>query len=280
MSSVTSTMQETLRDEPDDKRRLDTYDPAFFDTLSRIEERHFWFRARNNLIGAVCKRLGQRFRPGYRMLEVGCGAGNVLRMLDKTCSRGTVYGMDLFGEGLGYAKQRSHAHLLQGDMRAAPFREAFDIIGLFDVLEHLPNDRQILSDLHGMLAEGGYLILSVPASQSLWSYFDDAAHHCRRYEAVELQDKLVAAGYRVLHCTPFMMSLFPLVWSGRRLAALKRRGRQTGSSRSAELAADELRVIPVVNELLLSFLKLEMFWTTRWRRLPFGTSLLVVACKS
>ena len=164
-------------------------------------------------------QLTRPLPPGYRVLEVGCGTGNVLRMLERHCRRGTVVGMDLFAEGLHYARQRTACGLVQGDVRTPPFGAAFDLIGLFDVLEHLPDDRQILADLHRMLVPGGHLLVTVPAHRALWSYFDEAAHHCRRYAAPDLRRKLVAAGYRVDYLTQYMAALFPLVWLGRRLAA-------------------------------------------------------------
>ena len=54
------------------------YDASLFDDLARVEDRHFWFRARNVLIYELAKKLCCRLRPGYLVLEVGCGTGNVL----------------------------------------------------------------------------------------------------------------------------------------------------------------------------------------------------------
>ena len=140
-----------------------SYDPAFFQLLFEVEDRHFWFRSRNRIIAAWVKRLTSELTPGFRVLEIGCGTGNVLRVLDQVCPSGTVVGMDLFAEGLKYAQQRTSAALVQGDMHHPPFASQFDIIGLFDVLEHLPDDRQVLRDLKGMLRENGTLLLTVPA---------------------------------------------------------------------------------------------------------------------
>lgn len=256
-----------------------SYDPAYFERLFAVEDRHFWFRARNQVLTTVMRQITSGLTPGYRVLEVGCGTGNVLRMLSSVCEHGIVFGMDLYAEGLQYARQRTPCPLVQGDVYASPFSQPFQLLGLFDVLEHLPDDMTILHALHALLAPGGHLILTVPAYQSLWSYFDEASHHCRRYELPELESKLQRAGYRIEFATAFMASLFPLVWMGRRLSALLDRRRHGAAASHDDLAMRELRIIPVVNEMLLFMLKQEARWIARRRRLPIGTSLLVITRK-
>ncbi len=263
----------------------ETYDPEYFAPLFAIEDRHFWFRARARLIATLVRQTVAPLPDGYRVLEVGCGTGQVLRVLDEVCIRGTVAGMDLFIQGLRFARRRVSVPLVQGDIHASPFAVGFDVIGLFDVLEHLPDDRAVLRDLHAMLAPGGALIMTVPAHQSLWSYFDEAAHHCRRYEPKDLAAKLAEAGFRVEYLSPFMTPLLPLMWAGRRLAAaLPRRGPKgvgvaTKASDANRRSQDELRIVPGVNALLTSVLAGETAWVGRRWRLPEGTSLVAVARK-
>ena len=130
-----------------------SYDQAYFEPLFAIEDRHFWFRARNRVIATVVGQITANLVPGYRVLEVGCGTGNnVLRVLEKGCKNGVVIGMDLFAEGLQYAQERTSCLLVQGDIQSPPFSIQFDMIGLFDMLEHLPDDMRVLHHLHTMLA--------------------------------------------------------------------------------------------------------------------------------
>jgi SAM-dependent methyltransferase len=247
------------------------YDPSFFENLCAVEDRHFWFRARNRMISQLLARVVSGLRPGYRVLEVGCGDGNVLRYLQQACPDGIVVGMDFYAEGLRLARRRSECALVQGDMARPPFSAGFQVVGLFDVLEHLDDDRSALRRLANMLEPGGTLLVTTPAAPSLWSDFDIASGHCRRYERDELAAKLEEAGFRVERLTNAMASIYPLVW-------LSRRGK-TGRAAPADAVRDELRIVPVVNEVLAFLLAREADWIGRGGSLPFGTSLVAVARK-
>ena len=255
----------------------ENYNPAFFDLLFQIEEKHFWFRARERAISVIAKQIAARLKPSYRVLEIGCGTGHVLRALVKSFPRGTVFGMDPYAEGLLYGHQRSSALLVQGDIRALPFSGRFELIGLFDVLEHIPDDEQVLRDLYSLLAPGGALVLTVPAHPCLWSYFDEAAHHQRRYRFSELVEKLTKAGYRIEYITPFMASIFLPVWLSRKAMSFVRRFRGRRLEQAEKLASQEFKIVPLVNEFLAFCLLQETSCIARRIRLPFGTSLLAIA---
>jgi SAM-dependent methyltransferase len=260
-------------------QKHDSYDPKYFRELFKLEDEHFWFSTRNKIIGKLVSQLQTGLAPGYRVLEVGCGTGNVLRVLERTCKNGSVVGMDLFAEGLVFARQRTKCGLVQGDVQTPPFNVQFDLIGVFDVLEHLPNDMEILSNLSALLAPEGKLILTVPAHMSLWSYFDVASHHCRRYELRELRQKLAQSGYSIDYMTQYMAVIFPLMWLGRRVAAIMARGTNGNEIDADSTASNELKIVPVVNSLLKWVLSLETSLLGGRRRLPIGTSILAVVHK-
>ncbi|MBI5927704.1 MAG: class I SAM-dependent methyltransferase [Chloroflexi bacterium] len=256
-----------------------SYDPAFFSLLFEVEDRHFWFRTRNHIIRQLVQQIALDLPFNYRVLEVGCGTGNVLRQLEQVCAKDSVMGMDLFWDGLHYAQKRVTCPLIQGDMHNPPFGVKFDLIGLFDVLEHLPDDSQVLTDLYQMLAPGGKLLLTVPAHTSLWSYFDEASHHYRRYQKSDLQQKLTSAGYEIEYISYYMMSIFPLVWLGRRLASLANQPKDRQLADANEMASRELKITPGVNGLLTAWLMQESRLIAGRKQLPIGTSLLAIARK-
>ncbi|HUB01681.1 MAG TPA: class I SAM-dependent methyltransferase [Terriglobales bacterium] len=250
------------------------YDPAFFDHLAQVEDEHFWFRARNELIFDWTRRISSSLKPCEFVLEVGCGTGNVLRVLERACPNSTVIGMELWLEGLRYARTRTGAALVQGDIRNLPFSRPFDLVGMFDVLEHLSDDEETLRLVHRSLRPGGVLVLTVPAHQFLWSHFDEAAGHCRRYSSAALGGKLQSAGFEVKFLTEFMAILFPLMWSYRNLSRIMKK-----SASAKELANEEFRITPIVNPIMTKMLSLEAKWVSRGHSLPIGTSLLAMARK-
>ncbi|MEO5897312.1 MAG: class I SAM-dependent methyltransferase [Vicinamibacterales bacterium] len=240
--------------------------------LHAAEDRHFWFRARNALLAALIDQIEPTLAAGYRVLEVGCGTGNTLRVLDRACTRGTVVGMDFQREGLRLARARVRCSLVQGDITTPPFHRDvfFDLIGMFDVLEHIDDDRRTLEAVRSRLSPGGVLILTVPADPRLWSAVDVAAGHCRRYTLEELQAKLHHGGFRIEYLSPIMRFLHPLVRIARTLSGQLVRDR-------FDSAATELRITPIVNGLVYRALMREVPLITRRSVLPYGTSLVAIA---
>lgn len=251
--------------------RVGGYDPSFFDQLASVEEQHFWFRSRNRLIFEVSKRISSTLVPGYLVMEVGCGTGNVLRILRQAFPDGMVIGLELWFAGLQQARKRSTGPLVQGDIRQFPFSSRFDVIGMFDVLEHIDKEKETLASLWEVLKPGGVLLLTVPAHKSLWSYFDEAAFHCRRYSAVELREKLTRAGFEVEFQSYFMACIFPIVWLFRKMK------RRPESADAKKLVSQEFRIVPIANGIMTVLLNLEARWLARGHLLPIGTSLVVVA---
>lgn len=260
---------------------MTTFDSRFLDRFTEIEDRHFWFRARNRIIGAAAARLTAGLPAGYRVLEVGCGTGVVLAQLERSCPAGRVVGMDLYHNGLVHARRRTKCPLVQGDIHHLPFAPGFHLVGIFDVLEHIPDDRAILSRLFELTLPGGAVLLTVPAHQSLWSYFDEAAFHCRRYEAAQLRERLTSAGFVVEHLTEFMAATYPLVWLQRKVSSWRRRSGDDPMETAFQMTSRELSIVPVVNGALELILRAEARLLTalwaRGRSLPLGTSLMAVA---
>lgn len=239
--------------------------------LHAADPRHFWYRARHRTIELIVRRLVAGLPPGYTVLDAGCGVGGVLPALRAACPGGRVIGMDQFDEGLRHAREHGPGALVRGAIERPPFKRPFTVVGLFDVLEHMPDDVGTLRTMRALIAPGGALVITVPAGPDLWSYADDAARHQRRYTRDELADKLRRAGYAIEQLTPYMAALLLPLRLGR---AVLSRGREDDARRRL---ARELRVIPVVNEVMTAVLLAEARWVARRRALPFGASLLAVA---
>ena len=251
---------------------IGSFDSSAFEFLFQMEQRHFWHVGRREIIFDVLSRNILDL-AGCRMLEIGCGNGNVLTYLKENGV--SIEGGDIFLEGLRFCQQRmGSSGLYQIDILSLPFRNEFDIIGAFDVLEHIDDDEKALLEISQALKPGGKLILTVPAYTFLWSYFDVQSHHERRYNKKELVTKLEWNGFIIKKISFFMFFLFPLLAAIRLISNIFQRGK-SGEDIKPSL---ELRTVPVVNEVFLELLKLERL-LIRYLGLPFGTSLLVLAEK-
>ena len=242
------------------------YDPAYFAHLYSLEAHNYWFRARNALLTWA---LTKYFRTARMFLEIGCGTGFVLAGLGRAMPELALHASEMSSSGLPFAAERvPRAELFQMDARAIPFVEHFDVVGLFDVIEHIEDDAAVLAQAHRALRQGGGLLITVPQHAFLWSQYDEHAHHVRRYSAQELRAKVLRAGFRVVMMTSFVSLLLPLMLLSRRL--------RRKSAADYDVLAD-LRVGRLTNFVLESILAIERVLIRIGIRFPAGGSLLLVA---
>jgi methionine biosynthesis protein MetW len=240
------------------------------------EDKHWWFASRTRALHAMMDRV----LPGrtLRLLDVGCGAGNMIHHLGRY---GQVKGVEIDPRPVGVARQRGY-DVEQGDAsQGLAYDDAsFDAVTALDVIEHNQDDLSILREMHRVLAPGGHAIITVPAFMWLWSHNDDINAHIRRYTAEELRRKLLAAGFRVRRLAFNNFFVFPMAAA---LILLRRRRGQEPELASHHLSQDEYQVemepaSPLVNALLTGVGWLEAQLLRRVN-LPIGTSMIVIAEK-
>jgi SAM-dependent methyltransferase len=250
---------------PELARESSGFRPEGFAWLAERESGHFWFRARAELIAFVVRR----YFPGARnFLEIGCGTGFVLSSLAQRYPNLAMSGSEIFIEGLGFAARRMpDADLFQMDARRIPYRNEFDLLGAFDVIEHIEEDEQVLREVHAALVPGGGAIFTVPQHPSLWSAQDEHACHKRRYRRGELETKLRRAGFEILFSTSFVSVLLPLLY-------LSRRKKRVANELAIQ---EEMSVGKATNQILYRLLQAEGALIRAGLRFPAGGSRLVAA---
>jgi SAM-dependent methyltransferase len=236
--------------------------------LYRFEEEHFWFIARKEfLLGCFERHVDRQ----SRIIEIGAGTGNVARHLMAGGYRNICVG-EISGNGLEYAKSYGIKDLFQFDLMLATFENEFDVVGMFDVLEHITNDDLAIQNVRLMLrGPESKIVLTVPAHQWLWNRADRCARHKRRYTKKALCDKLQKNGFKIIEAKYFFSSITPFL--------LLRRFLKPDSGNVGDKAGDEnLRTHPVVNKFLTLVCRLENRCVNL---LPnfFGGSLCIVARK-
>lgn len=242
------------------------YPADIFPKLAALEEGHWWFCARNELLLWI---IQNKIRPFRDFLEIGCGTGFVLQNLEIHFPGANFHGTEYYEAGLAFARQRvPSARFTCLDATQMDEEGAYDVIGAFDVLEHIPEDQKTLENLSRALKPGGFLAVTVPQHMWLWSDVDRQAHHVRRYTSSDLCKKLAFGGFRVVYRTSFVSLLVPLMWLVRRKVVGKDYD-----------PLSEFRLSPWVNGILRAVMKFEFGLIRCGIRFPAGGSLLVVAQK-
>jgi SAM-dependent methyltransferase len=242
------------------------FKPEYFAELARLEAKSFWFRSRNRLI---IWALLHYFPKVASFLEIGCGTAFVLSGIAQVRPDIRLAGSEIFSQGLAFAAERLPvAELMQMDARHIPYASEFDVIGAFDVLEHIVEDETVLQEIGKALKPGGGMLLTVPQHQFLWSATDESARHVRRYNAHDLRQKVERAGFAVLRMTSFVSLLLPLMLASR---LSKARENQTGSA--------ELSLPTSLDALLELVMVLEISLIRAGLKFPLGGSLFLVAKK-
>jgi SAM-dependent methyltransferase len=264
-----ATIDDIRRFAPEIDQANDGFKPEYFDDLFELESGNFWFKSRSRLIHFM---IGKYFSHATNFLEIGCGTGYVLSQIEEKFPNLKLTGGEAISAGLHFAQQRTKkAELVQVDARALPYEDEFDLIGAFDVIEHIDEDERVLSQLYGATTRGGGLILTVPQHDWLWSYSDDYAQHKRRYSAEELRRKVSSAGYEVLHMTSFVSLLLPAMYLSR--------ATNKESSKKADQTG-ELRLNRAVNYAFERIMDLERYLIQVGVPFGAGGSLMLAARKT
>jgi SAM-dependent methyltransferase len=238
-------------------------DQVLMKTMLDVDEHHWWYRGRRRIIRTELDRLP--LAAGARVLDAGCGSG---RTLEELGEYGEVYGLELDPEAAEVARARGAGEVEIGRLEDLPWPDGtFDLITCLDVIEHTPDDRVALRELRRVCKPGGWLLLTVPAYQALWSTHDDANHHYRRYQRRTLTGAVLESGWQLRRMTSFNSLLLAP-------AAIVRLAQRHAPN--SEYTPD-IRLGPAwLNSMLERPLRLEAMWLARGRTLPAGLSLMAL----
>lgn len=163
-------------------------------------------------------------------MEIGCGTGANLDML---ASFGHVCGMerDDYARECAWAASNGRVEIVEGSLPDDLGRASgpYDLVCMFDVLEHVEDDRRSLANIRALVATGGSLLITVPAYQWLWSVHDETLGHHRRYTRRGLVGLLRDTGYTVRYAGYLNFYTLPLLAAARTADRLLHREQSSGS---------------------------------------------------
>jgi len=249
-------------------------DKEFALKYDELEQQHWWFRARRNILKKLLNHY-VNWQHIENAVEIGTSSGNNLYSLYP--SNIQLFGVEPFAANVEIARQKGNIPVYEGKAESLPLPLAnkhFDLITMFDVLEHTPDDIVVLNYLHKKLSTKGQLILTVPAYMWMWGQQDIVSHHYRRYTRKELTSKLKDANYKIAYSSYFNTILFPPIAAIRLLSKLTS-DRENSNSEFGDFAYST----GLANTLLYHLFNTEKKLLPHIR-LPFGVSVIIVATKN
>jgi SAM-dependent methyltransferase len=234
-----------------------------YQQMAELDDRHWWYRARRKILAELIRREA-RPPANAQILEIGCGTGHNLAMLS---GFGHIDGLELDDEARALSEKRLGRKVMSSPLPelAELSNRHYDLIGAFDVIEHIDDDAAALASIATKLKPGGKFVMTVPAHQWMWTVHDVVNHHKRRYSRRSLKALIERSPMKLDKIGYFNSLLFPLAVAER--AASKLRGREDA----------DVKLPPApLNATLEAIFRAERYLVGRLP-LPPGLSLFAVA---
>ena len=235
--------------------------------LEQVEAAHWYYAGKRDIAHGWLQRVGPP-RAQDLLLDCGAGSGRFAQEMQAHCR---VLVLDDHEEALRLLRARFRPEQilsLAGDQAPLP-AASLEYVTALDVLEHTPDDRAVVMGFHRLLKPGGVALVTVPASMALWSDWDMALHHFRRYSRPQLRALFPGEQWEVLQVNYTNVFVYPAVW-------LVRKWRQWFGPAASRLRIEDQMPTRWLNTLLRWFFVRPAFWRVPF---PFGVSLLLVARK-
>ncbi len=231
---------------------------------------HFWFEWRLRALLKQFSSLGISLDIPLRVLDIGCGTG-IMRDQMESVSGWVIDGAELNISALSRSRPgRGKTYYYNILDRREELRESYDLVFIFDVLEHIDPTEPFLRAALDHLRPGGLLAINVPSLRLLFSRYDTAAGHHRRYQKSTLRAEVEPLGMRVEDIRYWGASMTPLLLLRKLLLAASKDDNDTIIRKGFRPPGK------LPHAVLKSIMKIE---TTLFGSVPVGSSLLMVARK-
>jgi SAM-dependent methyltransferase len=241
---------------------------AEYANLVTIERDHWYYAGKREVVRRWLNRVA-RLGPERTLLDFGAGTGLFAQEMQPFCR---VYVLDDHEESLRLLRRHFRPEqVLTLAGGAIPLPDAsLDYVTALDVLEHVPDDAAVVRSFARLVRPGGIAAITVPASMALWSDWDVALHHYRRYDRRQLAALFDPAVWEILNLNYTNVAVFPAVWLVRKTRVLLARlGARPSTARTED------RLPPAWLNALLRRVFVGLANTKL--PFPFGVSLLLVA---
>lgn len=235
--------------------------------MEQMEGAHWYYAGKRDFCRAWLLRVGPP-KTGDVLLDCGAGTGRFAKEMEAHCG---VVVLDDHEEALKLLRTRFQAAQiisLAGDRVPLP-DASLNYVTALDVLEHTPDDKAVVQGFLRLLKPGGVALVTVPASMALWSDWDVALHHYRRYSRAQLKALFPPEAWDLIYVNYTNVAVYPAVW-------LVRKWRKWFPHHGEVKRAEDKLPAPWINQLLRWLFVRPASWSCPF---PFGVSLLLVARK-
>jgi len=239
----------------------------YIEDLELLDPQHFWFKAKEQYLRHLIKK------PDATILDVGCGSGRNMASFIKRHYK--VIGIDINEQSVKLCQKKGY-NVFKADLEneIPDIRCTPDYITAFDFLEHIQRPVNFLSNLRKLAGNETQLIVTVPSYQSLFSGWDNAMGHVKRYRRPILCNELDKGGWQVIQATYIhMLPLIPAIIIRKLFQPLK----ENFCSRTTVKREKFFTVSPLLNGFISKMYFPEFFFFESGWSLPFGLSVLAVA---
>ncbi len=238
----------------------------------QIEQDSFWFNHRNNVIIESVKK----YNPYKTFFDIGGGNGFVSKGLQDAGVE--VVLIEPGPVGAINAKRRNIKNVVCATLQDAAFKKSsLDVVGLFDVVEHIENDAVFLGDVYKYMKPDGYIYITVPAFNTLWSNEDTEAGHYRRYSLNQIKELLMQSGFSIVYAT-YIFSILPIPIFISRTIPSKLKTNQKSDS-FLKHKKDHLRKKGVLNKMVQNIWNWELRKIKKSEKIHFGSSCFIIGKK-
>jgi len=242
--------------------------PDEYTYMYNLENVHWWFVSRRKFLVCLMQSLKKQFPT---ILDVGAGTGGNLLALS---NYGDAFGIDISEQAVAFCRERGLKNIIHCPAEKMQYPDkTFDIITCLDLLEHVINPSDALTEMRRVLKDDGRIIIMVPALRMLWSQHDEALCHLRRYEKESLTYDLVESEFKIEKMGYFFFASFFIV------APIRLFRRLLMFVNNAKIHSDTTTLPPkILNELMKLLFSIEIA-ISDVVKFPFGTTLYAIVSK-
>ncbi len=231
----------------------------FFRDIRYIRVKNFMFNYLNRKYW-IKKACYKYKKDNEKILDIGSGISPVSPKPRKTLF------IDISPEAINFLNSISHKAKVGSITKIDEKAKSFNIVLCSEVLEHVKNYNAALNEMYRVLADNGFLILTIPVYMKYWDIDDEFVEHYRRFEPGEFKKELINSGFSIMEEKPIGS------WIERKLTILTVKFFK--KTKPGKINSVKSNLLIAINLFLYSIIRSSLLFTSKK-----STSIMMYVCK-